>query len=113
MLELVNRMRANPAAELPRLLNSGDPNVNFALGPYGFNVNKTLLAQQWATLTPAPPLAWNDLLANAALKHSQKFLPYDQATLLGPLKALWHQLPGEPPMGTRLTNEGYNWSSAG
>src|SRR5947209_7347925 len=61
MLELVNRMRANPAAELPILLNSNDPAVTSALAY--FNVNRTALQNQWSTLTPAPPLAWNDSLA--------------------------------------------------
>jgi uncharacterized protein YkwD len=96
MLELVNRMRMNPATELPRLLNSGDPDIASALA--SFNVDKNVLAQQWATLTPAAPLAWNDTLANVALTHSQGMLQFDQQT---------HTLPGEQPLDTRLANAGF------
>ena len=53
MLELINRMRANPSAELSILLNSGDANVNSALAY--FNVNQTTLQSQWNSLAPAPP----------------------------------------------------------
>jgi predicted phage tail protein len=85
------------------LLNSGDADVNGALA--FFNVDRTLLAQQWASLTPAPPLAWNDALATAAFNHSQLMLAAQQQS---------HQLPGEPSLGARLTNAGYtSWSSAG
>jgi uncharacterized protein YkwD len=96
MLELVNRMRTNPAAELPLLLNSNDANVNSALAY--FNVNKQVLGQQWATLTPAPPLAWSDALYSSALAHSQLMLQYDQQQ---------HQFAGEPDPGTRMANAGY------
>src|SRR6266496_2410529 len=72
MLELVNRMRENPAAELPILLNSSDPDVNSALAY--FNVNRSVLQSQWNTLVPAPALAWNDNLASAALNHDSAML---------------------------------------
>ena len=101
-LELLNRMRTDPAAELPLLLNSNDPDVQNALS--FFNVDRSVLAQQWATLTPVPPLAWNDLLASAAVGHSQLMSTDDQQS---------HQLPGEPDLGQRLQNAGYNFSSAG
>ena len=103
MLELVNRMRANPAAELPILLNSNDPNVTSALSY--FNVNLSVLQSQWSTLTSEPPLAWNDILATTALNH-------DQAMLAAGAQS--HQLPGEADLGTRISNAGYaNWSYVG
>lgn len=103
MLELVNRMRENPAAELPILLNSGDPNIAAALSY--FHVNLTTLQTQWNTLVAAPALAWNDNLASSALSH-------DQAMLTAGVQS--HQLPGEPDLGTRVSNAGYaNWSTAG
>jgi uncharacterized protein YkwD len=101
-LELLNRMRTNPAAELPLLLNSNNSQVQFALS--FFNVNRQVLAQQWATLTPAPPLAWNNILAGTALAHSQLMSQDDQQS---------HQLPGEPSPGQRIQNAGYNYSSWG
>src|SRR5690349_15481943 len=54
MLELVNRLRLNPAAELPLLLNSTDPNVQSALS--FFNVDTSVLQTQWSSLVAAPPL---------------------------------------------------------
>jgi uncharacterized protein YkwD len=101
-LELLNRMRTNPQAELPLLLNSNDPDVNNALS--FFNVDRQLLAQQWSTLTPVPPLAWSDTLAGTALAHSQLMRQDDQQS---------HQLPGEPDLGHRLLNAGYNYFTAG
>src|SRR5438552_2797098 len=68
-LELINRARMNPAAELPLLLNSTDPNVQNALSAFG--VDRTALANTWASLVAAPPLAWNDALAAGALAHTQ------------------------------------------
>src|SRR3954468_16408405 len=70
MLELINRMRAKPAAELALLTKSTDADVNAALT--FFKVNMTELAKQWAKLTPAQPLAWNDSLYNSAKGHSNK-----------------------------------------
>jgi uncharacterized protein YkwD len=96
-LELINRMRQNPAAELPLLENSTDSGVQSALS--FFNVNLTTLAQQWATLTPAPPLDWNDDLATAAVTH-------DRLMEMDNMQS--HQLPGEADLPTRVTAAGYS-----
>src|SRR5438093_959427 len=58
-LELLNRMRMDPADELPLLLNTPDKNVQ--TGITVFDVKKQVLTDQWADLQPAAPLAWNDL----------------------------------------------------
>src|SRR5438067_1619830 len=55
MLELINRVRQDPAAMLPVILNSTDPDLQFNMA--SFNVDTNVLAAQWATLAPAPPLA--------------------------------------------------------
>ncbi|MSR65316.1 MAG: DUF11 domain-containing protein [Verrucomicrobiae bacterium] len=102
MLELVNRMRLNPAAELPLLTNATDANVQAAIS--GFHVDLSVLAQQWATLTPMPPLAWNAALYDAALGHSQMMLDFDLQS---------HQLPGEADIGQRATDAGYDFSVVG
>ena len=60
MLEMLNRFRGNPAAELNLLIHSTDTHVNDALS--FFNVDLKVLASQWSKLTPAPPLAWNAAL---------------------------------------------------
>ena len=96
MLDLINRFRANPAVELSLILNANDANVNNDLAYFG--VDRTVLASQWSTLTPAPPLAWNDSLGSSALAHSQAMLTaQDQA----------HQVPGELDPWTRIVSAGY------
>lgn len=103
MLELLNRFRINPAKELSILLNSTNSDVNSALSY--FNVNRTELANQWATLIPVQPLAWSSSLNDAAANHNQFMISNDQQS---------HQLPGEASLGTRFTNAGYTgWTSAG
>ncbi|HVX15362.1 MAG TPA: DUF4214 domain-containing protein [Pirellulales bacterium] len=97
LLELMNRMRSDPADELPLLLNSTDPNVIEALSY--FQVNTTVLAQQWSALTPAPPLAYNDDLATSALNHSELMNQDDEQS---------HQLPGEADLLTRIDATGYS-----
>jgi Ca2+-binding RTX toxin-like protein len=102
MLELVNRMRTNPAGELPLLIHSKDADVNNALD--FFNVNTSVLADQWASLSPVQPVAWNEQLYDAADTHTELMLAQDQQS---------HQLSGEPNLGDRIHNAGYNYSTAG
>ncbi len=101
MLELVNRMRENPSVELTRILAANDADVNNALSYFG--VDKNVLAQQWSSLMPAAPLAWNDDIAEAALGHSQNMLSADLQS---------HQLPGEANIGQRMINAGWNVNNA-
>src|SRR4051812_40289056 len=75
MLELINRLRANPAAELPLILNSKDPDIQNALNFFG--VNRSVLAKQWANLSKEAPLAWNDSLARSAKTHTERMLATD------------------------------------
>ncbi len=103
LLEMLNRMRTNPQGELKILLNTKDADVQDALS--FFNVNLTVLAQQFAKLTPAQPLAWDASLAGAAMAHSQAMIDADQQT---------HQAPGEQDLATRIKAAGYqNMSVAG
>ncbi|HVX83281.1 MAG TPA: CAP domain-containing protein [Phycisphaerae bacterium] len=102
LLWLLNRVRTDPADELPKLLGSHDPNVQQALGY--FQVDQNLLAQQWTTLTAVQPLAWNANLAAAAAIHTQAMAAQDTQA---------HQLPGENPPDQRINNAGYTFSSAG
>lgn len=109
MLELVNRMRMDPAGELKRLLVSTsplqavDPEVQSALQYFG--VSGSALASQWASLTAAQPLAWSDALEISSRTHNQLMITDDSQS---------HQLPGEADVGTRITNAGYaNWTTLG
>ncbi|NET69658.1 MAG: hypothetical protein F6K62_00945 [Sphaerospermopsis sp. SIO1G2] len=99
MLTLVNRMRINPADEYAILTN--DPSVQPVLSFFGVDLN--VLQQQWDTLVPTNPLAWSDQLNLAADNHNQLMISFDQQS---------HQLPGEPGLGQRITNTGYQWIAA-
>jgi len=112
MLELLNRMRMDPAGELARLTSSlgtparsTDPDVDSALD--FFNVNGATLAAQWAALTAAAPLAWNESLINVADAHNAAMIAGDVQS---------HEAPGEPPLAsdglrTRFNNQGYSSQS--
>ncbi|HEX2972584.1 MAG TPA: CAP domain-containing protein [Tepidisphaeraceae bacterium] len=111
-LELINRMRTHPAAELGKLVNivtgskpsattwgnpaSSDPNVADALDY--FNVSPSILQAQWGLLTAAQPLAWNSSLHTAAAGHNAKMIAYDEQS---------HQLPGELGLMERINAAGY------
>jgi uncharacterized protein YkwD len=100
MLELINRLRLHPAAELPLILQSKDPDVQNALSFFHVDVNA--LKGQWAGLTPVAPLAWNDALAKSALAHTRQMLAFDRQS---------HQLPGEAPLLSRAQTAGYQNAS--
>lgn len=109
MLELLNHLRTNPRADLDLMTSSlgaqarsSDPDIDSAL--QFFHVSGTALAQQWAALAAVPPLAWNEDLYNSAAGHSQVMIDTDSQT---------HQAPGEPDLGQRATNAGYNYSTLG
>lgn len=113
MLELLNRMRMAPAAELDKLVNLTGPTtwdtpksdhltVSAALNFYG--VSAAELTSQWSTLTAAPALAWNDSLAAASATYSNLMVSTDVQA---------HGLDGLN-VGQRITNAGYssNWGDS-
>ncbi|TAE60541.1 MAG: CAP domain-containing protein, partial [Nostocales cyanobacterium] len=102
MLTLVNRMRMNPAAEYSLLTNSLDADVKRAID--FFNVDLNLLQDQWNNLIPTNPIAWSEQLNQAAQGHNELMISFDQQS---------HQLPGEPPLGERVTNAGYQFTNVG
>jgi uncharacterized protein YkwD len=103
MLELINRMRQAPAAELNLLINSGDAAVASAL-TY-FNVSISILTQQWSSLLPTAPVAWSSQLSDAALGHNQQMITAGVQS---------HQVTGEASLGQRATNSGYTgWNTVG
>jgi hypothetical protein len=110
MLELVNRFRAAPREELGLLTTSLGQPARSQDGPTDsalrfFGTSGPVLASQFSTLTPAPPLAWNSALYLAAERHNGQMIAFDEQS---------HQLPGEPGLGDRATLAGYtNWSSLG
>lgn len=68
-LELINRARANPAAEAARLAAITDPAI--AADYKATGVDLALMQTQFGTLTSAQPLAMNARLTDAARAHSQ------------------------------------------
>jgi hypothetical protein len=107
-LELLNRMRLDPQAELDLLLNSNDSNVISALN--FFDVDLGVLREQWESLVPAQPLAWNESLINAALYHTGQMRDADLQTHQVP--AIPGVRPEEPDLRDRTKNAGYTTSSA-
>jgi uncharacterized protein YkwD len=66
-LELANRARSNPNAEVQRLIGLNDPSVQNAL----LKVDTNLLVSQFSTNPVAPPLSFSAKLLTAARNHSQ------------------------------------------
>ncbi len=114
MLELINQFRADPQGELANLVNfsspgvwaatkSNDPSIAYALNYFG--VSASDLAAQFASLTAAPPLAWNSALNNSATSYSNLMITADQKS---------HTLDGQT-LDQRIVNGGYsaNWLQVG
>lgn len=106
-LELINRMRRDPAAELNQLVNltspstwgspkSDDPSIAAALDFYG--TDAATLSSQWSTLTAAPAVAWNGSLAQAATTYSNVMVTQDRQD---------HGLDGQT-LSQRILNAGYS-----
>ncbi len=92
-LQLANRFRTDPANEYARLIKSSSPiqshdaevtsNLTF------FKVDANLLRSELSSLSPSPPLAWNEVIQNLATtqngtmisKNSQEHFPGLAATL--------------------------------
>lgn len=109
MLELINDARLDPIGNASRYISSYSPltgkqsNIQNAFNSFG--VNGSALASAFSALSPVQPLAFNDQLATAARNHTQLMINNNSQS---------HQLPGEPALGTRITNAGYTgWTSLG
>src|SRR5205807_9845960 len=76
LLEMLNRMRTNPQAELNILTHTKNKDVLDALT--FFNVDLTVLGQQFAKLKAVQPLAWDASLRGSAVAHSQAMLDADE-----------------------------------
>ncbi len=108
MMELVNRFREDPQGELDELFSSHpDPLVAndffVHINVLGFGVDGPTLESQFASLTPVPPLAWNEALYDAAEAHNLLMIANDQQS---------HQFAGEQSLLNRIVAAGYNWSGS-
>jgi hypothetical protein len=102
LLELMNRMRLHPDAELQILLDKPDGDVQYALDYY--QVNLATLKKQWATLVPVAPLAWSSQLQDAATAHNLVMIDKKQQA---------HILPGEGTWSQRIAKAGYQATFSG
>lgn len=109
LLELVNHTRLNPLGNAARYITgytpqptSQDPYIQNAL-TY-FRVSGSALAAAFAGLPPVQPVAWNSALNAAAAGHSQILIANDAQS---------HQEPGEPGLGQRAINAGYDYQMLG
>lgn len=115
IMEHLNRMRMAPQGELDIFFESFDPFVARGAEVEGsdgeliqraidhFGVDADALQTQWASLTSAPPLAWNEDLTEAAAIHNDFMLQFD---------AQAHVLPGEDSIALRVENAGYTGIAA-
>jgi Domain of unknown function (DUF4114)/Cysteine-rich secretory protein family len=102
LLELMNRMRLHPDAELQILLDKPDADVQYALDYY--QVNLDTLKKQWATLVSVAPLAWSSQLQDAATAHNLVMIEQKQQA---------HILPGEGSWSQRMAKAGYQATFSG
>ncbi|MEO6871131.1 MAG: CAP domain-containing protein [Chthoniobacterales bacterium] len=98
-LELINRARANPAAEGARLAASTDPDVLDAIA--GFGVDLALFQAQMKAL---PPLAFNGDLLAAARAHTQDMFAHAYQDHIG---------TDGSSTSDRISAQGYDWSADG
>ncbi len=110
LLELINRMRIAPSAELALLLASSDQAIKDAL-TY-FKVDLATLKSQWQKLVPAAPLAWSGQLSDSAAAHDQVMIQYDQQSHhVGAYDANGNLVTAyEPDLAGRLSATGYQFT---
>jgi hypothetical protein len=101
-VELINRARANPAAE--GLLLAALTHAKVVSAYTFFNVGLGMLVSESAALSPAPPVSIDPRITQAARLHSADMLARALQTHDGP--------NGESP-GDRLTAAGYVWNTYG
>ncbi|SFD70197.1 CAP domain-containing protein [Roseivivax sediminis] len=105
LLELINRARTDPGGEFDRLILDAatrttlDPDATAAIRSR--EVNMTVLEAQLAALDPVPPLAWNDLLSQAAEVQTDHQIAIDDQG---------HAGPGGSRAVDRVIAAGYDWT---
>jgi uncharacterized protein YkwD len=121
LLELINRMRQYPQAELQILLDAADPTkqsydpaIKKALDDFKVNINT--LKTQWSTLTKAvAPVAWSNELNQSSENHNQAMIKYDeQSHHVGAEYDASGKLIKElePDLAKRLTDANYQYKFA-
>jgi hypothetical protein len=102
LLELINRARANPAAEGQHLANVSDPEILRRYNIYGVDVNR--LAAEFASYSAQPPLAFNAQLMASSRLHSQDMAARGFQS---------HDGSNGSHFDTRINAQGYQWQAVG
>ncbi len=76
MLQLINRARLDPLAEMQAMFATGQSNINGAISAFG--VSEALALSQVQGLEPLAPMAWNVSLGNSAKAYSNLMISEDQ-----------------------------------
>jgi|GEM_PF-456134 len=97
MLEMINRARANPAAEGEWIASLNDPEINSAF-EY-FQVNRQKLKTDFAAYPARPPLAFNSMLIASARGHSNDMNEHNFQDHTGSNGSQFYE---------RMANEGYS-----
>lgn len=101
-LELINRARANPQAEVERLITHPDPSIRETYAYFG--VNLQALRAEFASIGPMPPIAMNGFLLKEARKHSRDQFDHGYQG---------HEDPGGKSPQQRVIDSGYPGNLAG
>jgi hypothetical protein len=101
-LELLNRARANPAAEGVRLANSTEPTITAPIIQYKVNLN--LMVTEFSLIPPTAPLSFEPRLIQAARLHNQYQFDTAQQT---------HDSADGTRSNVRVTAAGYVWANVG
>ena len=116
LLDRINRMRIDPQGELARIFSDIEKGIAydshitdyFLPSPaYYYPKNTSILQREFAKLTPAAPLAWDDSLALAADMHTTQMINHSPKPMEG------HQLPNGPTLEERLIAAGFYDPSSG
>lgn len=96
-LQMVNRARLDPQAEMALLFDSDDAEIESAIS--FFETVEAAAVDQVKSTASTAPLAWNPFLADSADVHNALMIAEDTQS---------HNLPGEPSLGGRIQDAGYN-----
>ncbi|MGI9240194.1 MAG: CAP domain-containing protein, partial [Verrucomicrobiales bacterium] len=104
-MELINRARANPAAEGELLAAQALSETSVYSDAYAFGTQLSLMKAEMAAISPAPPLSFNENLISVARTHNNNMLTVNQQTHFSSSSIYHYQ--------QRMDRGGYVWSQAG
>lgn len=89
LLQLINRFRTDPSGEFNRLFRTAVPltarDSSMQLELDFFKVDGNLLRSEWAALSPAMPVTWNEAIINFSANHNNNMIAQNQLFHTDPL----------------------------